>query len=885
MTTASKFSMYFICLLDLIAFLFTSTTHAQEPADPDSIIGRVVCGYQGWFNCNGDGSPINSWFHWSGNPMPAPGNLSFEIYPDVSIYDSPVLFQTGFANTGSGQPSRLFSSYKQTVTDTHFELMQTHGIDGVALQRFISEVISTDHHFKENRDTIASQVRNSAETYSRLFYITYDLSGLMEVTGLTDEQKYNKIKSDWQYSITDSLSLTSSPMYAHQDGKYVVELWGIGFTHVIGNATLALDLISWFKDQECYVIGGVPTNWRTGTGDSRPGYSDVYKAFDMISPWTVGRFSGLSGADDYKDDYLVPDLAYCNTYGMTYMPVVFPGFAWSNWVPGYAQNQIPRIRGEFMWRQVYNIESLSIPSVYMAMFDEYDEGTALLSMADSYFMIPTNQYFLTSSADGTYISSDFYLRLTGKATKVIKGIDPVTSNVPIPYSSWPVYFRTSVEEKTDASPSWTSTTEAKINVSNYGSNSGNPTCAVNSSNPHKGIFSIRAQGRDKSAATSYAYFKVFDVDIPVVSNTHLHFWSYPTSDLGRYVSVDMVMTDGTTLRDCGAVDTDGLSMHPATGRGTVNTWTKTTSVIGAWLNGKTIDRILIAYDHAEGTGDFRAYFDDIAIDTGMAALPCTWTGAYNYSWFSASNWSNDAVPTASTDVFISAGTPYMPVIDATGAVCRNISIGGGSSITVNPTYSISVYGDWQSHDNLHMPDNSTVIFKGGSNTIIDGYTYFYNLVIDKTNSANTLTDEDEFYPGTSFEVSNDLTINSGRLIINGSDWDYFIGNNITIGSFGTLASNHWFPLHVKGDWTNNGGNYIPGNCQVMFDGSGTQTIAGSINTLFHNLLFEGNTIEITGTTGISVNGSLIVSPGTVLNVDGSSTLYIGGGSGTRPVPE
>jgi hypothetical protein len=871
----SFFTNSILCFQGLISFLFLSPAYSQAPADPDSIIGRVVCGYQGWFNCNGDGSPINSWYHWSGNPVPAPGNLGFEIYPDVSIYNTADLCQTGFANLGDGQPSRLFSSYKQAVTDKHFELMQTHGIDGVALQRFITEVISSDHHLKENRDTIAAHVRNSAETYSRLFYVTYDISGLMEVMGLTDEEKYNKIKSDWQYSISDSLSLTTSPMYAHQDGKYVVELWGIGFTQVIGNSVLALDLINWFKDQDCYVIGGVPTYWRTGTNDSRPDYSDVYKAFDMISPWTVGRFSDITGVNNYKTNFLIPDLSYCNTYGMAYMPVAFPGFAWSNWVPGYEQNQISRIRGEFMWRQIYNIASLNIPSVYIAMFDEYDEGTALLSMADSYFMIPTNQYFLTSSADGTYISSDFYLRLTGKATQVIKGIDPVTSNVPVPYSSWPVYFRTSVEEKSDASPSWTSTTEAKTDVTNYGSNSGNPTCAVNESVPHKGIISLRAQGRDRSATTSYAYFKVFDVDIPVVANTHLHFWSYPTSDLGRYVSVDMVMTDGTTLRDCGAVDTDGLSMHPATGRGTVNTWTKTTSVIGTWLNGKTIDRILIAYDHAEGTGDFRAYFDDIAIDTGMAALPCSWTGALNYNWFSASNWSNDAVPTASTDVFISAGTPYVPVIDATGAACRNITIGGGSSLTVNPACSISVYGNWQSHDNLHLPDNSTVIFKGDTDNIIDGYTYFYDLIIDKTNAENTLTDEDEFYPKTSFEVSNNLTISCGHLVMNGSDWDYFIGNNLTIGSVGTLTSNHWFPLHVKGNWTNNGGNYIPGNCLVKFDGSGTQTISGSSTSLFHNLLFEGNTVEVTGPTVININGSLTISPGTVLNVGGSSSVLVG----------
>jgi len=46
--------------------------------------------------------------------------------------------------------------------------------------------------------------------------------------------------------------------------------------------------VSWFKAQGLYVIGGVPREWRTGTGGSRPGFSSVYHAFHMISPWLVG---------------------------------------------------------------------------------------------------------------------------------------------------------------------------------------------------------------------------------------------------------------------------------------------------------------------------------------------------------------------------------------------------------------------------------------------------------------------------------------------------------------------------------------------------------------------------------------------------------------------
>ena len=66
-----------------------------------------------------------------------------------------------------------------------------------------------------------------------------------------------------------------------------------------------------------------------------------------------------------------------------------------------------------------NLRSLNIKTAEIAMMDEYDEGTAILPMADGYSMIPTNQYFVTSSADGTYLSTDFYLRLASKLTRQI----------------------------------------------------------------------------------------------------------------------------------------------------------------------------------------------------------------------------------------------------------------------------------------------------------------------------------------------------------------------------------------------------------------------------------------------------------------------------------
>ncbi|MGG9971813.1 glycoside hydrolase family 71/99-like protein [Ferruginibacter sp. SUN002] len=663
----------------LVSFCYVCmSVQSQIAPVAQTIVGKTICGYQGWFSCYGDGSPVARWFHWSNGTYqsnagaPAPGAIKFEAYPAIDEYNAGSLFQTNLGNFGDGSSAKLFSSYKADVIETHFRWMKQHEIDGVALQRFISETF--DGVFKLNRDSITARVKRSAEANQRVFYLMYDISGL-------DATKFDSLKTDWQNNMIAKLNITSSPYYLHQGGKPVVCIWGLGFTDRQGDATQSLDVINWFKANGCYVVGGVPTNWRTSSGDSKAGFTNVYNQYDMISPWSVGRFADSIGTDNFKTNYLIPDLAYCNSNNILYQPVVFPGFAWSNWNGG-SKNQIPRNKGEFMWRQVYNIKQSGIGNMYVAMFDEYDEGTAITKMADSYYSIPTNQYFLTTSADGTYLSSDFYMRLTGKATKAIRDEEPITKYVTIPYSVGPMWFRTSFEKTFDAAPNWTDSQEPSIPAVNIGGigGGGNPECGVVTGEitQHIGTNAIRFSGRDNSATSSYIYFRTFSVNIPVDLNTDLSFWTYPQQNLSRYVSIDLLLSDGTRLQDYPAIDTNGLSMHPSTPRGTLNTWNKTTSHIGTWLNGKTITKIMIAYDHPAETGDFRGYVDDISI---YQANSTVYTFIGNGNWNVPSNWLNNNMPPAD----LTGGIIYIdPVIE--GECILNITqhLRDGNKLIVNP---------------------------------------------------------------------------------------------------------------------------------------------------------------------------------------------------------
>ena len=132
---------------------------------------------------------------------------------------------------------------------------------------------------------------------------------------------------------------------------------------------------------------------------------------------------------------------------------------------------------------------------------------------------------------------------------------------------------------------------------------------------HSGTTALMYSGSAQGCSANYVYFKAFSVNIPITSATKLSYWIYPQQDNGRYVGVDFHCTDGTTLRDSGAVDYTGCTMHPHGGHCgiSLNAWSLIECNVGQWLAGKTVDKIWIAYDRPNSTGQFRGYIDDIKI--------------------------------------------------------------------------------------------------------------------------------------------------------------------------------------------------------------------------------------------------------------------------------
>ena len=390
--------------------------------DPSTMYHKLLMGYQGWFACADDGSPVGSWVHWFRNNNPVATNATVDFWPDISELDPDELFNTSMT-LPSGAPAKLYSAYKQKTVLRHFKWMRDNHLDGVFLQRFSSELSSSA--FSALRNQVAANVRAGADTYGRAFAIMYDISGQPTNTLVST------LTNDWNY-LVNSMQITASPFYLRHRGKPVVAIWGFGFSGRQDTPQQGQQVINFFRSVGCTVMGGLPTYWRTLNNDAQsdPAWSAVFRSFDILSPWAVGRYSDDAGADNFRVNLILPDMTAVAAAGREYMPVIFPGFSWHNLNAG-PLNQIPRRAGAFYWRQAYNAVRSGCTMVYGAMFDEVDEGTAMYKLAPTAQELPAQGTFVPLNIDGTSLPSDWYLRLANEAGKMLRGETPVQSTLPI----------------------------------------------------------------------------------------------------------------------------------------------------------------------------------------------------------------------------------------------------------------------------------------------------------------------------------------------------------------------------------------------------------------------------------------------------------------------
>jgi hypothetical protein len=384
--------------------------------DPGTLQGKVMCGYQGWFSAEGDGSG-RGWGHWTRNrskPFDA-ANTKVDLWPDLREAGADERFATALTHA-DGRTAEVFSSFRKATVLRHVQWMRDYGIDGAFVQRFIVDL--KDPREARHFNTVLASFREGANRNGRVYAVMYDLTGLK--TGQMPE-----VQNDWKI-LRRTMKITDDPAYLHHRGKPVVAVWGIGFSD---SREYTLDecgrLVDALKADGCTVMLGVPTYWRDQSRDASPdpALHELLKRADILSPWSVGRFGKPEDAAAHAERMVKPDLAWCREAKLDYLPVVFPGFSWHHMHAGKL-DQIPRLKGRFFWAQWLALRKAGAAMAFVAMFDEVDEATAI-------FKCETD----VPAIDGGFVTyenlpSDYYLRLTGSGGKLLRGEIPPTDDPP-----------------------------------------------------------------------------------------------------------------------------------------------------------------------------------------------------------------------------------------------------------------------------------------------------------------------------------------------------------------------------------------------------------------------------------------------------------------------
>ena len=478
----------------------------HKDGDPyDTYVGLVMAGYQGWFGTPGDGSPMTAvpnqgWYHYRESEQFRPGVLrnSIDFWPDMSEYTKKYVVGDGDA-TGYSSPfilpdgshATVFSSYDESTVLTHFKWMKEYGVDGVFMQRFVGEIQDAKH--KDHFDKVLEHAMKGSNQYQRAIAVMYDMGGVVPGNPSMAESMVKDAQALMdQYKLKDR---STQKYYLYENGKPMLALWGIAFNDDSHPKPTYLEpYIEALQAQGWSIMLGCPAYWRQGGNDCVTGTEhrkllELIKKCDAFIPWYVGRF----GYDNFKgEDWqsrLRQDVSTAKGYStdghtVVYAEHVFPGGSDRNMHPnnGYPDGDATqtgfRFGGKFYWDQFYYHIKNGAKAIYVGMFDEIDEGTAIFkqmhvsevpsnvpykkaSVPTSYSYATDDDYWVTyytngnyrmnssqQSADGVAWSrkvseldirfqgidddkpTDYYLKLSGAARKMLRGETKMSATIP-----------------------------------------------------------------------------------------------------------------------------------------------------------------------------------------------------------------------------------------------------------------------------------------------------------------------------------------------------------------------------------------------------------------------------------------------------------------------
>ena len=327
------------------------------------------------------------------------------------------------------------------------------------------------------------------------------------------------------------------------------------------------------------------------------------------------------------------------------------------------------------------------------------------------------------------------------------------------------------------------------------------------------------------------------------------------------------------------------------------------------------------------------------ISTSASPSSLTWTGgAASTDWFDADNWGGCAIPTEDIDVYISPSSSFQPDIDAAGAECKSITINPGSTLTIDNTYNLDIWGNYYNYGTLAAADNSTVTLRSDGtdglatpsmNGNMLGISNFGNLLINKTagnvelnaaieiagtfTTSSTTSDFDcnsfkiqvggnvtfantSFTCGTGtlecYGTNGTQTITTGgnsnylyNFTVNKTDDaddvilanDLYVNNDVRItkGELDVSGSSYDIYIYNGGDWINTGGTFTYQQGQVLFVGNADQNIFCGTGS-FYDVVMNKSGGDLLLQSTLTLANDLILTAGTLDITTANHNISIAG---------
>ncbi|QRW05819.1 xylosidase/arabinosidase [Ceratobasidium sp. AG-Ba] len=375
-------------------------------ADPNTIRGKFLVGYRGWYTCPGDGPKLvegDDWAHWTNEY----GQFNPELVPDPAYYAQEAL------STVPQTQSKVFSSRNASVVRRHMNIMAQHKIDGLFLTRRGDEIAAAYQGGKgvgimKMRSETINHIFRAAEHEGRVVSVMYDLSGMPSY------QIEQWVAGDWEFLVNQKHVL-DSPAYVREHGKPVIALWGVGFKNASQDPQTILNLIRRLSEASggAFIILGVPITWQKQDSN----WQTVYQVADAIAPLSIGTLVDEETVNNWSKDVQHPAIQSlrAGSKKQDYVSVIWPGHEGHLLRMGISGPAAPRRDGAFLWRQVYNAHRDGARMIYAEMLDGFDDGTAILPS-------------IGATQSGT--PSDWYLRICGYASEALKGEKHLYEDLP-----------------------------------------------------------------------------------------------------------------------------------------------------------------------------------------------------------------------------------------------------------------------------------------------------------------------------------------------------------------------------------------------------------------------------------------------------------------------